>query len=100
MKLELEVSDKNEGTDSPYWLILDPRQMLSLNHNHLAGMITGPFFSREEAQDHLDQRHYAFTSRAAVYCCSGYHARQYKDAYRNAQTTLAINDINSQGEKL
>lgn len=84
MNIKLEVSDENEGTDSPYWLILDPRQMLKLNVYALASMITGPFFSRAEAQRHLDARRYNFSKHAVVYCHSGYWSHQYKTAIRLA----------------
>jgi hypothetical protein len=33
-----------ESTSYPYWLILDPKQMLRIDPHYLAGMITGPFF--------------------------------------------------------
>jgi hypothetical protein len=80
----LDVSEDCEGTAEPYWLILDPRQMLRLDIHFLAGMITGPIFSREEAQQHLDARRYAFGKNAAVFCHSGYWSAQYKRAWREA----------------
>jgi len=82
MKIELEVSEDNEATDSPYWLILEPQQNMILSINMLAGQITGPFFSRKSAQNFLDRTRYNFTSRALVYCCSGYNSQQYKEAIR------------------
>lgn len=87
MKIELEVSEKNEGTSYPYWLILDPRQNLSLDVGTLAGMITGPFFSREEAEAELRNRRYDYSKRARVYCKSAYHSGSYKAAILNAQET-------------
>ena len=75
----------NEFTDSPYWMILDPRQMMKPDVYHLAGMVTGPFFSREEAQNHLSSRRYAFGKHAVVFCASGYWSRRYKDAWRKAE---------------
>lgn len=85
MKIEIEVSDKHESTSSPWWLIIDPRQMMKPDCHDVAHMITGPFFSREEAQKHLEQRHYAFSKIAVVYCHSGCYSRQYDDAYRQAE---------------
>ena len=82
MKIELEVSEENESTDSPYWLILDPQQNLSCDVYRLAGQITGPFFSRETAQAHLIRRRHAFSKRAVVYCHSGYYSQDYKRALR------------------
>lgn len=86
MKIELEVSNKNEFTESPYWLILDPcPNQLGETCDSLANKITGPFFSREEAENYLQNRRYAFGKRAVVYCLSGCYARQYREAYRKAE---------------
>jgi hypothetical protein len=86
-KIELEVSSLNEGTESPWWIIIDPKQNFSTGDRGLyaiAGMITGPFFSREEAQDFLDRTSYNFSKNAKVYCHSGYPSKQYKEACRKA----------------
>ena len=88
MKIELEISENNEGTDSPYWLILDPEQNMRATCDSLANQVTGPFFSREEAESHLKGRHYAFSKRAVVYCMSGYWSRQYKEAWRKADLEI------------
>ena len=64
MKLEIEVSEETEATAEPWWLIIDPRQMLSLSCHTVASMITGPFFSREEAEDFLKRTRYNFSKRA------------------------------------
>jgi hypothetical protein len=82
MKIEIEVSNENEGTESPYWLILDPDQNMFCDIHQLAAQITGPFFSRESAQQHLTNRRYAFSKRAKVYCHSGYWSNEYKNALR------------------
>lgn len=87
VKFEIEVSTLNEGTDSPYWLILDPRQMMSACVESVASMITGPFFSREEAETHLKNRSHAFGKKAVVYCHSGYWAKQYKALWRTHKET-------------
>lgn len=85
MEITLNVSPEHEGTASPYWLILDPKQNMSCDIHQLAGQITGPFFSREEAQKHLDSKGYHYSHRARVYCLSGWEARQYDQAYRKAE---------------
>ena len=72
----------NECTESPYWLILDPRQMFRCNVHELASMITGPFFCREDAENHLKARRYAFSKHAKVYCHSGYWSQKYKNLCR------------------
>jgi hypothetical protein len=89
----------NEGTESPYWLIIDPSAILGAlvwldgdekiyaelddkNCERVADniphCITGPFFSREDAEGHLTARKYAFSSKAYVYCHSGYWSQKYK----------------------
>lgn len=88
MKITLEVSEKDECTDSPWWIIIDPRQIMRTDKEAcyaIASMITGPFFSREDAQNYLDGRRYAFGKNAVVYCHRGYHSEQYKKAIREAQ---------------
>ena len=82
MRIKIDLSEKNEGTDCPYWLILDPMQMTSPSFTLLSSMITGPFFSRESAEAHLDGRRYAFGKRAVVFCMSGYWSHEYKNAIR------------------
>lgn len=82
MKIEIEVSDKNEGTDAPYWLILDLVQNMKLDIRVLAAQITGPYFSREDAENHMKNRKYNYSKRAVVYCLSGYYSDQYKMAIR------------------
>ncbi len=86
MKIEIDVDIKNnEGTSSPWWVIIDPKQNLSKKkdacHN-IVGMITGPFFSRKAAQSHLDARRYDFGTNAVVYCHSGYWSREYSEALK------------------
>jgi hypothetical protein len=78
MKIEIEISEENESTAEPYWLILDPNQNMRIDINILASQITGPFFSREEAEAELSSRRYAYGKKAKVYCMSGYNSRQYK----------------------
>jgi hypothetical protein len=70
MKIEIEVSDKVEGTRSPYWLIIDPRQNMNKNTDgvyNIAGMITGLFFSREEAEDYLKRTRYNFSKKFSTF---------------------------------
>lgn len=86
MKITIDVDvENNEGTSSPWWLIIDPQQNMSKRReacHNVAGMITGPFFSRKEAQGHLDARRSAFGAGAVVYCLSGCWSGQYDDAMR------------------
>lgn len=88
MKIELEVSEKNESTAFPWWVIIDPRQNFDINEDGLhrvAGMITGPFFSRESAQDFLTATKYNFGKNPHVYCMSGTYSNEYRTAIRDAE---------------
>lgn len=88
MKITINVDiENNEGTESPWWMIIDPKQNMSTKtdacHN-IASMITGPFFSRENAENHLSARRHVFGPNAVVYCTSGYWSFDYKMAIRRA----------------
>ena len=88
MKIEIEVSTENEGTANPWWMIIDPRQNFVTDENGVfavAQMITGPFFSREEAQHHLNIKRHHYTKNAVVWCHSGYGSGQYRE---DAKTEL------------
>jgi len=79
-KIELEVSEENEATRSPWWVIIDPRQNFEVGEqgaHNVAAMITGPFFSREEGAQVLRAQRYNFSKHAVVYCLSGHNATQY-----------------------
>jgi len=87
MKIELEISEKNECTSEPWWVILNPGFINSIES--LAYAITGPFFSREEAQAELTNRRYTYGKNAVVYCHSGYRSKTYKTAIRAAKNERA-----------
>lgn len=78
-------SADNEATESPYWLILDPQQNMARDVHMLATQITGPFFCRNDAARHLENRRHAFSERARVYCMSGYWSSKYKDLCRSLE---------------
>lgn len=85
MKIEIEVSEDNECTGSPWWIIVDPRQNFKTDPDavhYIASMITGPFFSREEAERVLQGRRYRFGKGAKVYCHSGADTIQYRQKVR------------------
>ncbi len=82
-KITIHVSEKNESTAYPWWMIVDPQQNFKTNNeglHRIASMITGPFFSREEAEAVLRQRRYHYGPNAKVYCASGYATVEYRDA--------------------
>lgn len=84
IEVTVQVSEENEITDAPYWLIIDPEQMMKPSVDHVAHMITGLFFSRKEAEEHLEARRHAFSSKAVVYCHSGHAANQWREAWHTA----------------
>ncbi len=67
----------HEATRSPYWVIIDPKQNLSLDINIAASQISGIFFSRMDAEEYLRAHHYNYSSRATVYCMSGHYSEKY-----------------------
>ena len=77
MKIEIDISEDVEATASPYWLILDPKQNMGCDIYQLASQITGPFFSREEAELVLKRRSHHYSDRARVFCHSGCYTYQY-----------------------
>ena len=92
LTIMIEVSEDNESTASPWWMIIDPRQQFKTNTENntdplhsIANMITGPFFSRKEAEDFLNATRYNFTKNAMVYCHSGCYTRQYDNAWNKAR---------------
>ena len=85
MKIEISVSEEHEATAAPYWLILNPRQNMSRDVFMLASQITGPFFSRQEAEDVLQSSRYNYGPNAVVFCLSGCHSIQYFNEWRMAE---------------
>ena len=81
INVKLKVSTVHESTSFPWWVILDPRQNMRRCYDSLGSQVTGPYFSRKEAEDFLHMTRYNFSPRAVVYCMSGTYARQYKMAY-------------------
>ena len=76
----MKISEKNEGTSYPFWIIIDPKQNFNTGiqglHN-IAGMITGVWLSREAAQSYLDGHRYNFGPNAKVYCHSGCYSSDW-----------------------
>ena len=80
MKVTIEVSEENEGTAAPWWVIIDPEQNFNKDISgvrNIAGMVIGPYFSREEANAELRDRSYYYSKNAVVYCMGGSYTRQY-----------------------
>ena len=87
------VAANNEGTRSPWWVILDPRQNMSCDLHVLGAMIDGPFFSRKDAEAFLAATYYNFSDKAVVYCLSGCHSRKYDEFYNAFVKPKKLNDL-------
>ena len=80
MEIKLNISELNECNARPFWIIIDPEQNFTKGKegiNNIASMITGLFFSREEAQEYLSGKSYHFSKNARVYCHSAVDYGQY-----------------------
>lgn len=84
MKVTVEVSEETEMTSSPWWVIIDPAKVRGKTIESVADAFVGPFFSRQEAEEHLAGRRYEFSKRALVYCKSAYFATRYHAAHVKA----------------
>lgn len=89
----LRLTD-NEGTSCPFWMIVDTGGLMDIikgvaehgelpSHDYLLSSVAmsaieAPFFSRQDAEDYLKARRYAYTEHAKVWCSSGYRSRKYK----------------------
>jgi len=86
MKITIDVDvENNEGTDAPWWAIIDPKQNFSTGDRgiyNISSMITGPFFSRDKATKHMNASRHAFSDKAKVFCFSGYASTEYKNAIK------------------
>ena len=84
----IKTTGDNDCTSYPWWGIVSPRRGLVRKDEavaHFAGAITGPFFSRKSAQDHLDARRYRYPDNAAVWCFSGHESWDYREAVDNGK---------------
>jgi hypothetical protein len=91
MRLELDVSTENEGVGAPWWIIIDPFVKNIETAEQVSGMITGPFFSKEAAENYLFSKRYHFSNKARVLCKSGSPSAQYSYAYHVAKSYLINN---------
>lgn len=84
IKVTVEISGDNESTSFPWWFIVRPGSGFNSNPENVAHCITGPFFSRAEAERQLNCRRYDYGPKAIVWCGSGYRSGQYRDALEAA----------------
>lgn len=89
MKITIDVSEKNEGTNAPWWIIIDTMGITKIeNFQNITPMISGPFFSREHAENYLKNNKHNYSDDAIVYCKSGFHNHKYVSAYNNAEKEI------------
>lgn len=75
--------EKVESTSWPWWFIVSPGNHIRFATKEkfsyaIAMSITGPFFSRESAENHRLSRIYDYGKDSIVWCGSGYHSSDYK----------------------
>ena len=88
MKNRINVSEKNEATAFPYWVIIEPMQNFLTNNqglHNIANMSTGIWFSREAAQEYLDCNPHHYSKHAKVYCQSEHCSSDWVNAINNAK---------------
>lgn len=87
--------DKNEATAYPYWIIIDPVRVPlatpKLKAHYISSAITGPFFSREAATEHLRIASHHFSKHTIVYCASGHASEDWVNLMKMAKREGAIN---------
>lgn len=66
-----------ESTAAPWWAILDPGRSGKHTGTNLSGAITGPFLTREAAEDFFEAGRYRFGPHAAVWCLSGHASPEW-----------------------
>lgn len=85
-QIELEFNIMSlENKVAPYWLIIDPRQMLKPSASVLGSFLSGIFFDRASAQDYLNAKKYNFSNRAKVCCLEGNMSSVYSSAFESAR---------------
>ena len=73
------IRDNRTATSYPFWVIVDPRQIMRGGDIHAnASCVTGVWLSREEAQRHLDACRHRFSDRAVVFTMSGWQSNDWR----------------------
>ena len=65
-------------TAEPFYVIIDPGQIMKPDCYSTSGQVSGLFFSRKAAQDYLKARRHHFSDRAVTFAMSGHHSRAWK----------------------
>lgn len=92
----MKISDKNESTSHPFWIIIDPRQNFHTGNqglHNIAGMITGVWFSREAAEEHLKAHRYNFGENARVYCHSGCYSQDWVELSKELKKAEVASEL-------
>lgn len=63
---------ENDGTQWPWWAVVRNNGMGD------RGILAGPFFSRERAEQHRKAREHEYGRKSLVWCFSGHHSQHYR----------------------
>ena len=99
----MKISDKNESTAYPFWIIIDPRQNFHTGNqglHNIAGMTTGVWFSRESAEEYLKNHRYNFGENARVYCHSGYYSQEWVELPKELKKAEVASELLGALEKI
>jgi hypothetical protein len=80
VKAAIPMVVENEATKDPWWAIVTNSPRGEVVH-------AGPYFSREQAREFLENHRHRFSKSAFVFCFSGFQSPEYK-SLRAALTAL------------
>lgn len=86
---------KREAAAFPWWFIFDPALIagkcmsFKLAGSNGVSCVTGPFFSRESAEEAMRARHYEYSIHAFVYCPTGHRSPDYRALLELAKAETA-----------
>lgn len=91
MNQELHITfpkpQNGEFTSCPVWFVIDPRSDWisgeTISVRDIGLMFDGPFFSREEATNYLENNRHNYSGAAIVYCKSGNASPRYRAAFQD-----------------
>lgn len=99
VRVEFPMPENRDFCKAPYWMIIDPGHRCGcaedyegytiddLTDREVAYMVTGPFFSREEADKYLAAHKKYFTPKAVVWSLFG-KSMIYVNAWRKADEVM------------
>jgi len=73
----------NDGTAYPFWAIVSNGGIGNICWH------SGPWFNRQDAEQHLKNKTHRYPKKAYVYCFSGHMSHHYTELYDAANKALA-----------